>query len=231
MDHSSHDMGATPTTSMDPTMTGMSASATTSMSMSMMGGCKISVIHLCYIMATRPENLLGGTWKYISVNDNSDDAIEGIFALSCIGVILLVISLEFVRRMQREYDRHIIRHATAAVTTINETAGAGKLADEGSHVSGSPVPNQIRGFNTASSRIARFLRPFNFRPSFLQQVVRGLLYMVQFGAAYFVMLLAMYYNGYIIICILIGAFLGFTLFGYDNLAPSGSHQETGTSCC
>lgn len=219
MDHSSHDMGATPTTSMDPTMTGMSASATTSMSMSMMGGCKISMLWNWY---TVDSCFISRTWRVSS---------EGIFALSCIGVILLVISLEFVRRMQREYDRHIIRHATAAVTTINETAGAGKLADEGSHVSGSPVPNQIRGFNTASSRIARFLRPFNFRPSFLQQVVRGLLYMVQFGAAYFVMLLAMYYNGYIIICILIGAFLGFTLFGYDNLAPSGSHQETGTSCC
>ncbi|KAK6363596.1 Copper Transporter integral membrane protein that functions in high affinity copper transport [Orbilia blumenaviensis] len=216
MDHG--DM-ATPTTGMDPTMTGMSASATTSkaMDMSMMGGCKISMLWNWY---TVNACFISKTWRVSS---------EGIFALSCIGVILLVISLEFVRRMQREYDRHIIRHATAAATT--QTAGAGKLAEEGSHVSASPDPNQIRGFNNASSRLARFLRPFNFRPSFLQQVVRGLLYMVQFGAAYFVMLLAMYYNGYIIICILIGAFLGFTLFGYDNLAPSGSHQETGTSCC
>ncbi|KAK6531315.1 Copper Transporter integral membrane protein that functions in high affinity copper transport [Arthrobotrys megalospora] len=219
MDHSGMDMG-TPTTTMDPAMTGMSAAATTSkaMDMSMMGGCKISMLWNWY---TVNSCFISKTWRVSS---------EGIFALSCIGVVLLVISLELVRRMQREYDRHIIRHATAAVTTITEDAGAKKLADEGSPVSASPIP-QIPGFNTASSRLARFLRPFNFRPSFFQQVVRGLLYMVQFGAAYFVMLLAMYYNGYIIICILIGAFLGFTLFGYDNLAPSGSHQETGTSCC
>ncbi|KAK6499667.1 Copper Transporter integral membrane protein that functions in high affinity copper transport [Arthrobotrys musiformis] len=217
MDHGDMNM-ATPTTSMDPTMTGMSASATTSSMSSMMGGCKISMLWNWY---TVDSCFISRTWRVSS---------EGIFALSCIGVILLVISLEFVRRMQREYDRHIIRHATAATA---ESAGAvtGKLAEEGSPVSASPVPNQIRGFNNTSSRLARFLRPFNFRPSFLQQVVRGLLYMVQFGAAYFVMLMAMYYNGYIIICILIGAFLGFTLFGYDNLAPSGSHQETGTSCC
>ncbi|EGX53365.1 Copper Transporter integral membrane protein that functions in high affinity copper transport [Orbilia oligospora] len=221
MDHGGHgNMAATPTTGMDPTMTGMSAAATTSMSMNMMGGCKISMLWNWY---TVDSCFISRTWRVSS---------EGIFALSCIGVVLLVISLEFVRRMQREYDRHIIRHATAAAaTTINESIGAGKLADEGSPVSGTPVPSQVRGFNNASSRLARFLRPFNFRPSFLQQVVRGLLYMVQFGAAYFVMLMAMYYNGYIIICILIGAFLGFTLFGYDNLAPSGSHQETGTSCC
>ncbi|KAK6356352.1 Copper Transporter integral membrane protein that functions in high affinity copper transport [Orbilia javanica] len=216
MDHGSM---ATPTTGMDPTMTGMSASATTSASMSMMGGCKISMLWNWY---TVDSCFIARSWRVSS---------EGIFALSCIGVVLLVMALEFVRRMQREYDRHIIRHATAAAAAANENVAAGKLADEGSPVAGSPVPNQIRGFNNASSRLARFLRPFNFRPSFFQQVVRGLLYMVQFGAAYFVMLMAMYYNGYIIICILIGAFLGFSLFGYDNLAPSGSHQETGTSCC
>lgn len=67
-------------------------------------------------------------------------------------------------------------------------------------------------------------------PTAGQQAVRALIYMVQFGMAYFVMLLAMYYNGYVIICILVGAFLGHFLFGGDNLIVTG-RQETGTSCC
>jgi len=36
-------------------------------------------------------------------------------------------------------------------------------------------------------------------PTFLQQAIRATFYMVQFGAGYMLMLLAMYYNGYILI--------------------------------
>ncbi|KAK6335634.1 Copper Transporter integral membrane protein that functions in high affinity copper transport [Orbilia brochopaga] len=200
-----------------PTMTGMAEAAKTSMaSMSgMMGGCKISMLWNWY---TVDACFIARSWRVSS---------EGIFALSCIGVILLVIALELVRRMQREYDRHIIRHASrgqvAIVADAEAIAGANKLADDGSVRS--PVKVSAGTFNAAPSRLARFLRPFSFRPSVLQQMVRGLLYMVQFAGAYFVMLLAMYYNGYIIICILIGAFLGFTLFGYDNLAPGSGTRK------
>lgn len=220
------DMAATATMDMSSTMTGMSSAATTSakMDMSMGGGCKISMLWNWY---TVDSCFIARSWRVSS---------EGIFALSCIGVVLLVIALELLRRFQREYDRHIIRNASAArgdVTYATEAvAGAKKLADDGSPGPASPTPNQGQTLShTMSSRFARFLRPFSIRPSLMQQIVRGLLYMVQFGGAYFVMLLAMYYNGYIIICILIGAFLGFTLFGYDNLSPTGNYQETGTSCC
>ena len=86
--------------------------------------------------------------------------------------------------MQREYDRHILRHAAVVTSCVEENtkAGAIKLAEEGSG-SVSPVPNRIGGLNSASSRFARFLRPFNVRPTVIQQMVRGFLYMVQFGAA------------------------------------------------
>ena len=55
------------------------------------------------------------------------------------------------------------------------------------------------------------------RPTALLQLARAAIHMVQFGVAYFVMLLAMYYNGYIIICILIGAFLGSFIFSWEPL--------------
>ncbi|OHE96238.1 ctr copper transporter [Colletotrichum orchidophilum] len=47
-----------------------------------------------------------------------------------------------------------------------------------------------------------------FRPNVLQQAVRALIRMCQFAVAYFVMLLVMYYNGYLIICIFIGSYIG-----------------------
>jgi copper transporter 1 len=74
-----------------------------------------------------------------------------------------------------------------------------------------------------------------FRPNVFQQAIRALLHTLQFAVAYFVMLLAMYYNGYIIICIFIGAYIGYFMFGYEsfNVSQHGSDrmQENATVCC
>ena len=51
--------------------------------------------------------------------------------------------------------------------------------------------------------------------------MRALLHMLQFAVAYFIMLLAMYFNGYIIICIFIGAFLGALIFSWEGLGGEG----------
>lgn len=56
-----------------------------------------------------------------------------------------------------------------------------------------------------------------FRPNLFQQMIRATLHMVAFAVAYFVMLLAMYYNGYIIICIIIGAWLGAFVFSWETV--------------
>jgi copper transporter 1 len=56
-----------------------------------------------------------------------------------------------------------------------------------------------------------------FRPNVIQQAVRATLHMAQFAVAYIVMLLAMYYNGYIIICIFIGAWLGAFVFSWESV--------------
>ena len=74
-----------------------------------------------------------------------------------------------------------------------------------------------------------------FRPTVLQQAVRAFLHMTAFAVAYLIMLyaccfkytdfqranlaprLAMYYNGYVIICIFVGAFIGFFIFGWESV--------------
>ncbi|KAJ5661197.1 uncharacterized protein N7484_000569 [Penicillium longicatenatum] len=71
-----------------------------------------------------------------------------------------------------------------------------------------------------------------YRPSPMEQLIRALLHMLQFAVAYFVMLLAMYYNGYIIICIFIGAFLGSLVFSWEPVSLSReSDATTVTKCC
>lgn len=147
------------------------------------------------------------------------------FAGSCIGVILLVLSLEFLRRAGKEYDRYIINQyteslpATSPVSSVSSTTGVPKSAE----ASAGPTSRN----NCIPTK--------RFRPSVAQQAVRALLHMLQFAVAYFVMLLAMYYNGYIIICIFIGAFLGFFTFGWESfgvgLGGSDRLQEEVTVCC
>lgn len=127
------------------------------------------------------------------------------FAASCIGVILLVICLELLRRIGKEYDALLLRQFQRRVTnlklrTANLSDGQAATATGGEAEScgpggacAPPLPGQ------------QFI---TFRATPVQQLIRAAIHAVTFGVGYIVMLLAMYFNGYIIICIIIGAFLG-----------------------
>lgn len=99
-----------------------------------------------------------------------------------------------------------------------------------------PEPSSRDAVNKNPANIVtRTVQPRLFRPSLLQQAVRTLLHLLQFVVAYFVMLLAMYFNGYIIISIFIGAFLGYFAFGWETFSVSQEGkdrmQEEVTVCC
>lgn len=120
----------------------------------------------------------------------------GGFAGSCIGVVCLGIAIEFVRRLQRELDRKL--HASLVLNTAQ-------------------CSSSFESDSYESDSSWSFLRANpGSCPNWWQQAVRALLYVLQYAGAYFVMLLAMYYNGYIIICIFIGGFIGHYLFGADT---------------
>lgn len=102
----------------------------------------------------------------------------GMFAASCIGVIVLVMAVEFLRRLGKEYDALILRQARRRF--------AHQFAD-------------AKGFDKPVVA---------FRATLLQQLIRAVIHALTFAGAYIVMLLAMYFNGYIIISIFIGAGLG-----------------------
>lgn len=161
------------------------------------------------------------------------------FAGSCIGVVVLVCALEFLRRLSREYDRYILTNTTRGVlapfgkrrvatnatqatdsdlsTTkhghrVTERGREGSLSsgDDNNHQGGIMAPRVIRRRG----------------PTMMQQMIRAVLHMLHFGVAYFIMLLAMYYNGYIIISILLGALIGSFIFSWDMSA-----EYEGSGCC
>lgn len=151
---------------------------------------------------------------------------RGMFAGSCIGVICLVICLEFLRRVGREYDAFIVRRAHLRRQYLSATAstqGLTRATDADADASAENSQETTRGVQGAASKGApqticsAFEDKTPVRPTLIEQLVRALLHMLQFAVAYFVMLLAMYFNGYIIICIFIGAFLGSFIFSWEPL--------------
>jgi copper transporter 1 len=131
---------------------------------------------------------------------------NGMFAGSCIGVLLLVISLEALRRASREYDAYIMRAHMKNFTS--PATAASSLQDTSDDPSKTP----------STQSTTPLLQPQSFTPNIFQQFVRAFLHMAQFAVAYIVMLLAMYYNGYLIICIFLGAFVGAFIFSWHSMA-------------
>ncbi|CZR62489.1 related to copper transport protein [Phialocephala subalpina] len=185
------DMG-TSTMAMDMSSTAAAtstaATASNTMSMSMGGSdCRISMLWNWY---TVDSCFISQSWHITS---------KGMFAGSCIGVILLVMSLELLKRASREYDRAILLKAQQTHRAVAVTASPSKSPSSEDSLRAPPVT------------------PAKFRPNIFQQVIRATFHMVQFAVAYFIMLLAMYYNGYIIICIIIGAWLGAFVFSWEAI--------------
>ncbi|KAJ0162733.1 Copper transport protein ctr4 [Colletotrichum tanaceti] len=112
----------------------------------------------------------------------------GMFAASCIGVSLLTVFLEVFRRLGKEYDALIQRQFQARAAELQAR-----------------IPKET---NCCETQAVVAPQTLVFRASPLQQFVRSIIHAATFGLAYIVMLLAMYYNGYLIISIIIGAGLG-----------------------
>ncbi|RMZ87811.1 hypothetical protein DV736_g4970, partial [Chaetothyriales sp. CBS 134916] len=124
------------------------------------------------------------------------------FAASCIGVILLVVSVEVLRRVGKAYDKWLLADF--------QRQAAQRVVDP------SVENNQWTGDNEYHS--------FRYTP--LQQLIRSVIHMTTFAVAYLIMLLAMYFNGYIIISIFIGALLG-KFSSARPSSPMASGPESG----
>jgi hypothetical protein len=90
---------------------------------------------------------------------------------SCIGVILLVMSLEALRRASREYDAYIGRQHAAA-----HPAPTARVPSD--------TDSDHKGANVQATPCAP--APKRVMPTLLQQMVRSVLHMAQFAVAYIV---------------------------------------------
>ncbi|GKZ35923.1 copper Transporter integral membrane protein that functions in high affinity copper transport [Aspergillus brasiliensis] len=210
----------------------MSASARATMGMDMdLPSCKISML---WNWNTVGACFISESW-YITT--------PCMFAFSCVGIVCLVLCLEFLRRVASEFDAFITKRAKlraqfldngndrpSITVTDGPTRKATPWTPSGSISALPPVPESALESEPtptpesapAPASASTTTPPvkdnqFIFRPSLTEQLIRAFLHMLQFAVAYFVILLAMYYNGYIIICIFVGAFLGFFLFSWDNV--------------
>lgn len=132
-------------------------------------------------------------------------------AASCIGVALLVVALEFLRLLGKQYE--------AMITAQLQRRGKAALAASAEITNGTRQSCQPPG----SPSIRR--RKVVMRASPLQQTLRAILYAVTFGVAYIIMLLAMYANGYIIISIIVGAGLGHFLCAWLSCTVEEDEEE------
>ncbi|OLN85381.1 Copper transport protein ctr4-like protein 1 [Colletotrichum chlorophyti] len=208
MDHGTMNMATTTLASAATAVMSMPAATSSKAAMSGMGGsgCKISML---WNWNTVGACFISSEWKITS---------SGMFAGSCIGVFLLTVTLELLRRAVKEYDRYLIR---AHLQRFNNPGAV--------FPSSASTDDQPKG-PTSSVTPASPIPPF--RPSVLQQAVRAFIHMCQFAVAYFVMLLAMYYNGYLIICIFLGSYFGAFVFQWETLydEPTTAAREA-TVCC
>ncbi|EFQ25704.1 ctr copper transporter [Colletotrichum graminicola M1.001] len=187
----------------------MPAATSSKPAMSMGGsGCKISML---WNYNTVGSCFISSSWKITS---------NGMFAGSLIGVILLVMLLEFLRRAVKEYDRYLIRTHKARYADAGANSPRSVSADD-----------HGKGPSASAATVSSNAVP-RFRPTILQQAVRAFIHVCQFAVAYFVMLLAMYYNGYMIICIFIGSYIGAFIFQWETLfdEPTSAAREA-TVCC
>lgn len=118
--------------------------------------------------------------------------------------------MEALRRLGKEYDEWILRgfHTRAASLDAPSSSAPLLSRSNNSNHAGSPkvASSSITAVVTATSR--QDVRTVVFRASPLQQTIRAVLHAVSLGVAYIVMLLVMSYNGYVIICVIIGGGLG-----------------------
>lgn len=155
------------------------------------------------------------------------------FAGTCIGVFLLVVLHQWLHRFAREYDAALIRSKSAKADVSvgsDDALATSEVSLQTLKPSQTPaMANTMshKWFVAAKSVRGIYATPF-------EHLVRTLLFTLEWGLAYFIMLLFMYYNGFIIISCILGAFFGRLFFTYNeplSCATIGDSREADRKCC
>ncbi|KAF5264848.1 hypothetical protein FOXYS1_4374 [Fusarium oxysporum] len=155
----------------------------------------------------------------------------GKFGITCFGAFMLVMLLEFLARVSREWERHRFArgapnsqgpYAPAAGIELAVLQPAAAQPDGIQPVASRPAsatgPNNGKDANDANNDA----NPIpNFCPSFVEHAfINAILHMVQCIITYILILMAVSFNGYIIISMFIGAYVGALCFQRDPLTET-----------
>lgn len=220
--------------------------------------CKISMLWNWYTIDTC---FIARSWR----NDT-----RGKFAGSCIGCFLLVFIAQWLNRVSRQFDMELAkrrklkylakRRDESLSSSPQSSLDDGLLQDlmtiasepdwKTSFIALGKTMSHAWYFNFVNKNNSDLLEQslssccydsFEVYPSLLDHVLRALVFTLQWGLSYIIMLLFMYYNGYIIISCLLGALFGRFFFNYEPLARCGGSsamtdvahdkEENDRKCC
>ncbi|ODV88607.1 hypothetical protein CANCADRAFT_32146 [Tortispora caseinolytica NRRL Y-17796] len=215
---------------MTSTRTAATAAATTSKAMSMSMGSSTCKISMLWNWNTIDACFIHRGWHITS---------RGMFAGSCIGIFLMAFTTMGVNRALREFDRYIVR-SRLAEAGIGAGGRSGSMNDKDISVEESADPGATApvagGMDTTTptayiSGIMAGEINGKVYPALWQQLLKAFLYGVYVCGSYFCMLLAMYYNGYVIICLFLGFMFGHFAFTYEPVAERSAVDKNEGCCC
>ncbi|KAF4553560.1 Ctr copper transporter-like protein 3 [Elsinoe fawcettii] len=144
--------------------------------------CQTEERHMLWNWRTDNACFLSGSWH---IKNNA------MFAASCVGVALLVVTLEFLRRVSTDFDQYLQRQFRRRAQLYQSS-----ITDLGSDS------------KESACCVGQGNRQITFRATSIQQLIRAGLHGVTIGIAYLLMLIIMSFNGWIFISVVLGAILG-----------------------
>ncbi|KAH8986000.1 Ctr copper transporter [Lactarius hatsudake] len=166
-----------------------------------------------------------------------------IFALSFLAIILISLGYEYIREYQRTVDRHI-----ALALSRSKTRGKGPVSGRSTPEQSGPDVEEA-GLLSGSPKIPTWYVPVpvflllhycNVVSSFpstpvplYPRILRATLYGVQVFVSFFLMLVFMTYNAYLILAVVIGAGIGHFVFGAEmnvEAILAGGESGKGMAC-
>lgn len=139
---------------------------------------------------------------------------SGGFAGSCVGVFFLVLASQWLHRFCREYDSAIIRKNLNSF--LQESDHTSSLYQSKEILAPSKPRYPLLYAVSHQWLFSNFNSQLRIIPSLFEHLVRTILFTLEWGTSYIIMLLFMYYNGYIIISCILGALFGRFIFTFNE---------------
>ncbi|ODV63344.1 high-affinity Cu transporter CTR3, partial [Ascoidea rubescens DSM 1968] len=190
--------------------------------------CKMSMLWNWYSIDTC---LISRTWK----NDT-----KAKFAGSCVGVFFLLIAVQWFRRVMREYKRTILQNKKSQLANTNISSLSTKTNNfklQSSPIQDFLVPilsclshNWFWALNSQNAIVKN--DNIYIYPNVLEHIFYCALDTIEWSVHHVVMLLFMYFNGYIFISCMVGAMVGYFLFHYEPMSKqANSTNDEEKRCC